>query len=356
MEHREIERFPSYIPEGRCPQKSPEAITSGGRSVFGAFAGLIKNLNIIDAERPVSPLVPRFAYASRLREWEAYEVCFDEGFVCGAIYDVGPIVFNVMIFYDRESKKVTAKQIFGHPRKCVGNTLINNVNRLTTGAFTTEINNQFQDGKAFIKADYIPRSRAKTPMSADLELTSCSIPSVTVMPMGENRPVYTHKELFLAEGKIKIGDREFSLNEDSLAIIDDHKGFYPLKMHYDWITAMGVRDGKPLGINLCKNQAIDPELYSENLLWYNGEQYLLPPVGFEHLPDGGWHIFDEHDAVDIIFRIDDSFKLDKKFLLHSMSYTAPYGQISGWARDYSGDKVELDGLLCMGEDISSRNI
>lgn len=353
---REITAFPSYIHVERRPVSAPESIVKDGRAVFGAFDGLIKNLNITDAEKPVSALVPRFAYSARLREWEAYEVSFDEGFVCGAIYDAGPMVFNIMMFYDRETRKVTAKQSFGHPRKCVGNTLVNNTNRLVIRDFKASIENQFQDGKVSIRADYSPRSKNKTAMGARLELESCSKPGVTVMPMGENRPVYTHKELFQAQGEIWVGDRRFTMNENSLAIIDDHKGFYPLKMHYDWITVMGMKDGKPLGVNLCKNQALDPKRYSENLFWLGDEQFLLPPVTFNRLPNGDWQIRNSDDMVDITFEIHDNFILRKKFSILSMDYTAPYGIVKGWVRDYSGKKVVLDGMLCMGEDISVRNL
>lgn len=350
MERTKIE-YPSYIHENRQPQSAPDAIVSDGKSVFGAFDGPIKNLNIIDAKKPLSPLLPHFVNGLRIKEWEAYEVCFDEGFICGAVYDLGMAVFNIMMFYDRATKKVVANQIFGAPRKCVKNTLMNSTNRLKTGAFETSINNQMQDGKVFIKADYSPKSKKKVPMAADLVLTSCATPSVTVMPLGENKPLYTQKEFFRAEGKIKIGNRIFTMNENSVAIIDDHKGYYPLHMHYDWVTGMGMSEGKPLGFNLCKNQAESPEKYSENLMWLNGELHLLPPVDFEHLENGSWHVFDKYGAVDILFEIDDAYKLNTRFCLHSSKYLAPYGSIKGFAKDNLGNKIVLDGLTGMGEDI-----
>lgn len=355
MEHTEsIKRleYPGYINENRRPQKAPDAIVKDGKSVFGAFDGPIKNLNIIDAKKPVSALLPGFAKSLRIREWEAYEICFDEGFVCGAIYDMGIAVFNILIFYDRATKKVVANQIFGAPRKCVNNSLIDSTNHLKTGAFEASINNQFQNGKVFIKADYAPKSKKKISMAADIVFTSCAVPSITVMPFGANRPVYTQKEFFKAEGKIKIGDREFTMNENSVGIIDDHKGYYPAHMHYDWLTGMGMSDGKPLGFNLCKNQAESPEKYSENLLWLNGELHLLPPVDFEHLENGNWRVFDEFGAVDILFEIDDAYTLNKGFGIHQTKYLAPYGNIKGFAKDLSGNKIILDGLVGMGEDIS----
>jgi len=344
--------YPSYIHESRRPQKAPPAIVTNGKSVFGAFDGPIKNLNIVDAKKPVSAALPHFANSLRIREWEAYEVCFDEGFVCGAIYDMGIAVFNVMMFYDRAAKKVVANQIFGAPRKCVQNSLFNSTNHLKTSAFEASINNQIQDGKVFIKADYSPKSVKKVPMAAELSFTSCAVPSITVMPLGENRPLYTQKEFFRAEGKIKIGGREFTMNENSVGIIDDHKGYYSMHMHYDWLTGMGVVNDSPLGFNLCKNQAEDPEKHSENLLWLNGECHLLPPVDFEHLSNGNWRVFDKFGAVDILFEIDDAYNLVKGFGPVSTKYIAPFGNIKGFVKDLSGNTILLDGLTGMGEDIT----
>ena len=344
--------YPSYIHESRRPQRAPSAIVTDGKSVFGAFDGPIKNLNIVDAKKPVSAALPHFANSLRIREWEAYEVCFDEGFICGAIYDMGIAVFNIMMFYDRDAKKVLTSQIFGPPRKCVQNSLFNSTNRLKTGSFEASINNQMQAGKVFIKTDYSPRSAKKVPMAADLVFSSCAVPSITVMPLGENRPLYTQKEFFKAEGTIKIGNREFFMNENSVGIIDDHKGYYSMHMHYDWLTGMGVLNGSPLGFNLCKNQAECPEKHSENLLWLNGECHLLPPVDFEHLSDGNWRVFDKYGAVDILFEIDDAYNLTKGFGPVSTKYIAPFGNIKGFAKDLSGNKIVLDGLTGMGEDIT----
>ena len=344
--------YPSYIHQNRRPMTAPEAIVTDGKSVFGAFDGPIRNLNIVDAIKPVSPMLPHFANGLRIREWEAYEVCFDEGFICGAIYDMGIAVFNVMMFYDRATKKVVANQIFGAPRKCVNNSLFNSTNYLKTGGFEASINNQIQNGKVYIKANYSPKSKKKISMATDLVFTSCAVPSITVMPLGENRPLYTQKEFFKAEGKIKIGDREFTMNENSVGIIDDHKGYYPMHMHYDWLTGMGLADGKPLGFNLCRNQAENPEMYSENLLWLNGECNLLPPVSFEHLENGNWRVFDKYGAVDILFEINDAYNLTKGFGFHSTKYIAPFGNIKGFAKDISGNKIILDGLTGMGEDIT----
>jgi hypothetical protein len=60
-------------------------------------------------------------------------------------------------------------------------------------------------------------------------------------------------------------------------IIDDHKGYYPCVMKYDWITALGYAgNGRLVGFNLTDNQVQDHEKYNENCLWLDGKMYPRP--------------------------------------------------------------------------------
>lgn len=352
QENTILTKYPTYIVPERYPISAPRHAVTNGVSVFGAFDDVIADVNLDEARRPLGLALPRFFNNSRIKEWEAYEVSFDEGFICGAIYDMGELVFNVLIFYDREAKTVQANQIFGIPRKCVANSLYNTVNHLKTGDFEGRIENHFENGKVKIDCRYAPKAKGKLPMATDLSFTQCAPHGVTVMPLGENRPLYTLKGFFRAEGTISIGDRIFKMNERSTGIIDDHKGYYPRHAHYDWVTAMGSKNGSPLGINLCKNQALDGEKYCENIMWLNGGLHLLPPVEFVHENDRLWHVFDpKHGAVDLRFKIDDHYRLHKGLGGISSDYAAPYGVVEGFALDNDGNKIMLDGLLGMGEDI-----
>ncbi len=56
------------------------------------------------------------------------------------------------------------------------------------------------------------------------------------------------------------------------------------KAHYDWVSTMGKLniDGKMkwFGFNLTRNKSIDQEKYNENIIWFENETSLLPPVTF----------------------------------------------------------------------------
>ena len=69
--------------------------------------------------------------------------------------------------------------------------------------------------------------------------------------------------------------------------MDDHKGFYPYVMQYDWVTGMGYsQEGKLQGFNLTDNQVRDHERFNENCLWLDGKNVSTPTYKNSTT---GWH-------------------------------------------------------------------
>jgi len=179
-------------------------------------------------------------------------------------------------------------------------------------------------------------------------------PIVVSIPFGKNRGMYSHKCLMPMQGSLSIdGKKTEFLRKESFAIIDDHKGFYPYVMKYDWATAAGFNDkGKLVGFNLTDNQSTDPERYNENCLWLDGNLHLLPPVKFER-PDGvegNWLIRDSYGMVDLVFKPDTMGTIDMNFLILKVKYRGPFGYCNGFVKDSSGNRVEIKDYFGMGED------
>ncbi len=354
MRQREIVQnavYPEFIAEKRRPICAPASIVKDGVVAFGTFKDPISDLNILDAKNPVRKHFPRWLNSVRIKEWEAFEISFDEGFVVGAIYDIGMMTFNVIIFFDKAGKKVESNQyIKPGPGKVVKDSLIDSVSSNTHKGFSITFDNQFQDGKCHVMSS-CPAKKDKLKMAVDCDLTSISQPSVAVMPLGDNRPLYSHKELFSATGSITIGDTTFTMNENSVAIIDDHKGFYPYRMHYDWITGMGkTEEDGIIGFNLTDNQVTNTHEYNENYLWLDGDMHPLPAVKIARLDNGNWLATDEHDTVHVEFIIENAFKLKVGISFYGANYIAPFGYHKGWIKDINGVKHSVDDIFGMGED------
>ena len=109
---------------------------------------------------------------------------------------------------------------------------------------------------------------------------------------------------------MKLNGREIRANENTAAVIDDHRGYYPRHTHFDWVTTLGRSEAagerKYFALNLTANQSTDPERYNENLIWLEGKTALLPPVRFTRTPAAGefpgrsvWTIRDDHDMLQL---------------------------------------------------------
>ncbi|MDD6012860.1 MAG: DUF2804 family protein, partial [Oscillospiraceae bacterium] len=157
-------------------------------------------------------------------------------------------------------------------------------------------------------------------------------------------------------GRIEVNGQVYESDEESTAIIDDHKGYYPYISHYDWVTTMCKTDidgeRKYFGINLTRNQSVNQTDYNENLIWFEGKTSRLTPVRFEHIDFNKWHIRDVYGMVDIIFDIKDRYHMYLPMHVVRIDYHITFGELSGYVLDEDGKKYSVDGMPAIGEDKS----
>jgi hypothetical protein len=178
-------------------------------------------------------------------------------------------------------------------------------------------------------------------------------PIVIVQPFGPNRPLYSHKALMPAEGSLRLGERA-SFFEPGLScmIVDDHKGYYPFTMRYDWITGCGYdASGRLIGFNLTDNQVQDHQRYNENCLWLDGKMIPLPPIKVSRPRGvmGPWQARDSYGQVKIDFQPLQDVPIDINLGLVVTRYHGPTGVLSGTIQSPGGEPISFDGLPGMGE-------
>ncbi len=354
-----------YISQNRIPQPTPESIVEDGKVHFGTFDEPFKNLNLLDCDKPCGPNMPDFMKKSRLTEWEAFEVHMDEGALISAVYKIGPMGFSIFVWYDKKTREIHAwRNLVPSKKSKVASQLVDDYCYLKTKDSEYTISNDFMNGKASAKG----YSKGKAgEFSIDMQFERISPLANGVMPLAKNKDgsfrnaLYSEKDFFKAKGTITVNGNAYVTNERSVGIIDDHKGFYPYKAHYDWLTSMGVTDidgeQKYFAFNLTRNQSVDQDNYNENVIWLEGESHPMPPVVFYH-KDGKkkadeWHIVDEKrlGLVDVTFKLHNTFYMPIPLMCY---YALPFGELSGYVTDTNGKKYVLDGMLGIGEDKSTR--
>lgn len=347
--------YPPYISELRRPVNPPEHIINEGTAAFGTFNAPIKHINFLECSKPCGSVMPNFLKPCRLKQWFAYLIDFNQGFILSAVYDTGLMMFNVVSFFDKSTRRVQSNMVFTTKKKhALAASLMDTRTYLKAGGFTQEITNKLQDGKCSIQA-YCPASKKQFLYQADVGLNSISMPSVVVMPLGDNKPLYIHKELFKATGTLTIGNRVFELDEKAICVIDDHKGYYPYHMSYDWISGFKIKGQEdPVAFNLVDNQVVSPDDYNENFIWIKGDVHPIPPIKIIKKNDRLWFAHDEHDVVDLQFEIEDDFVKNIHLPFFKADYRAPFGLIKGTIKDLAGKKHSLEGAFGIGEDLDYR--
>ena len=253
-----MSKYPSYISEKRRPVPTPKCIVENGQAHFGTFDKPFEKLNLIDCEKPCGKLMPDFMKKGRLTEWEAFEVHLDEGALVSAIYNTGPFGFSIFIWFDKRTGKIYKwRNIVPVKKAKVASQLVNDYCELKVKKSEYVIKNDLMNGKASAKGWSEGRSGR---FEIDMSVERLAPPSNVSIPFGPNKPLYSEKDFFKATGYITVNGEKFVTNENSVSIIDDHKGYYPYLAHYDWLTTMGRCDidgeKKYFAFNLTRNQEL----------------------------------------------------------------------------------------------------
>ncbi|MBN1532703.1 MAG: DUF2804 domain-containing protein [Spirochaetes bacterium] len=349
--------YSKYISQTRQSVPTPKSLVENGQAVFGTFDREFERMELLDCKKPLGRFFPGFLRKYRITLWEATEVHLGNGVLIAALCDMGLFGMILHIFYDKRKKRVYSwsTNLASSRMRIAPNLLHGNIAGALTRVSHINYINNFQDGRCSLSGSHFDR---KNRIEYDFDLERVSLPSVVSIPFGPNKPLYTQKDLFRAKGRLTFNGEFFESDDQSTAIVDDHRGYYPYRAHYDWLTTMGRRvNGRKqyFAFNLTRNQSIDQEQYNENLIWLEKKTSLLPPVTFErNAEDTVWTARDEHDMVNVSFDVGDMYRMELHAGLVDIDYHVAFGELQGYLRGTDGTKFVLDGMTGMGEDKSLR--
>ena len=352
--------YSKFISPIRRSVETPKDLIKDGKAVFGTFDKEFETMDLVSTIKPTA--LPSSFNKSRLTLWEACEIHLKEGLLLVALSDMALFGITKMIFFDYRTRKVySIDNTLKSKDTIIAPNLINGSRAFAeTKNSRVEFINNFDKGMAKVSGSHL---KDDDYFEYLFELKKLSNPSVVSIPFGDNRPLYTEKMFFEAKGYLRFNDELIETDSESCAIIDDHRGFYPRKAHYDWLTSMGKIkvNGKDewIAFNLTRNQSIDQEKYNENLIWKEGRSSLLPPVTFTKDKDvkallkgerQTVHVKDEHGMVDLVYEIEACSPMITHALIVKIDYYVTFGRISGFLIDEDGTKYEFDKAEAIGED------
>ena len=355
--------YSKFISDVRRAVPTPKDMVNNGKCVFGTFDKEFETMDLLAIKRPTH--APDIFKRLKLTLWEATEVHLDNGVLLAVVCDMGIFGITINVFYEKTERKVYCwtTNLKSKDTLIAPNLINGSVASATTKNSHVHYVNNFQDGLCELDGH---ADDGVNSIEYKFSLTRLSKPSVVSIPFApiekRHRPLYSQKDFFKAEGTLTFNGKTYNCTEKSTAIVDDHRGYYPRRAHYDWVTTMGINETngekKWFAFNLTRNQSIDQEKYNENLIWLHNETSLLPPVTFTRdvdtrkFKDGAvWKVQDEHGMVDVKFKVYDIFRMQthaKPFV--NIDYFVAFGELEGYLLDEDGNKYTLDGMMGMGED------
>lgn len=331
---------------------TPSALVIDGRFQLGTFASAIARINPLDA----SPATTRWLHSLRLKEWQAFQVTDPDYFIVGAVYATKVIDLLQLAVVEKRTGRIHKWQAKVAPRRLqVAQGLDGTTSMGRAGGLYVAFSNRIPAGDLVVEAQSTPRGDLPP---LDLRVAGHCGPGqaghlVICHPFPNGKVLYSHKCMMPGGGILRMGDRQHEFEAaQSVVILDDHKGFYPFPMAYDWLTAAARdADGRIVGVNLTANQVCDPDRYNENALWLGATVERLPAVRFERPRGvyGTWHIRDRDGRVDVRFSptVPNEVHAGPGRML--AEYYGPFGWLEGTLERSGGDVVRLDGFFGMGE-------
>ena len=244
--------YSKYInPKRRAVGTPKSMVDENGQCAFGTFDKEFEEMDLLKLKKPTR--APDFMKRLKLTLWEATEVHLKEGVLLAVVCDMGIFGKTMNLFYDKRSKKVYCWDTDLKSKDTV--IAPNLINGAIAGAHTpvsfVKYENNFQDGKCHLSGSHKGKCfidskeySDKPSIEYDFELSKISKPCIVSIPFpySDNRPLYSQKDFFKATGRLVINGEELHTDETSTAIVDDHRGYYPRRAHYDWVTTMGIHD------------------------------------------------------------------------------------------------------------------
>lgn len=335
----------------------PRALVTAGRVRFGTFSGPVEDVNLVDAA-PWRVPIPRRLRALRLKEWQACQFGNGRHFVVVALFNAKVLALAQVKVYDRKQRtsQVFERQLPGWAFDVPRN-LLHSALEWSSADAAIRFDNRLREGRVEL-AVRVEESRdcagIEGRLVADTKATEAQVVSI---PFGPNRGMYSHKACLPVTGELSVGGEPVAFDpENSFLFLDDHKGYYPYVMRWDWVVGAGFDEkGRRIGFNLTRNASVDPERYNENCLWVDGKRHLLPPVHFERQqrPEE-WRVRDDAGEVDIVLEVELTGTVRVNAWVIESRYRGPFGRFRGTLRGPGGTTISVDGFTGMGEDFYLR--
>jgi hypothetical protein len=336
-------------------KETPEQMVTDGRiTAFGVFREPFRHINLLDANIPG---VPKSLTKYRLKEWQHFAVLSQEVLMAFVIIDAHYMANSFCYVVDRETGDYVEhhRDASSHATK-LAQELWSDACTFKRRGYSIEIENRLEEGFHRTKID-IAASLKEPGIHADLlilEDLNRIQPLIPVLPISENRPMYTHKAAVPVQGEIHLGKRRIVLDENiDVVMVDVQKTFYPYNTLWRWATCAGRdQEGEIIALNLVQNMIPDDDANNENCLWVNGQLSTWKGARF-NLDESQilrpWQIETTDGECRLEFFPQGERAGKINFGILKSDYHQPYGRFRGTVTDSGGRQYQIEDFFGVTE-------
>lgn len=335
-------------------------LVSGASFNFGRYNQPFGAINPLAAEPFGGRRLPKAVKDWRLKEWQAFQFANERYFVNVALFNAKILALVQIKIFDRQLQKKYLVEKKVSPLKLRAPTQLLDSEMAYAGrGYRLRFRNRLAHDVIDIEFEAAATDNQPEVRGRIRALASGQEPLVVAIPFGKNHGMYSHKGLMPAEGELSVGGESSAfMPGTSYILMDDHRGYYPFVMRWDWLTSgKFLPDGRLFGFNLTRNDSSDPERFNENAYWLDGRAQALPAVTFERGQSGGgevWRVRDRAGRVNVDFKVEVEGRVDINAIVIRSKYRGPFGVCSGYLLSEQGEKLSVDGMFGMAEDFYLR--
>ena len=325
-------------------------VAAGQGRRYGRFAARCDSVNPLDEYSGMARSLRRL----RLKEWIGFTLLHPDLYSSMIIQDANFLASSEIYAYPR-----AAGALFQHAANAKGGSL--RMPERLPGSHPVFAKPGYRleytfaaDGKsARIFGDIAATEKApafRLDLALHLDRASAPLSVSSRLPGGK---LYTHKALFPVSGTYRVGDTsvEFDPARD-LAVIDEHKSFFPYRTDWLWGTLGWQADRSPVGANFAFRPGVAGQ-EEESCIWTPAACEPLSDVTFTRSA-ASWRVASADGRLDVTFTQEGRKDVKVQLGVFALDYYQLFGSYSGTLRSLSGIAYPVDGVHGVCESFRAR--
>ncbi len=340
----------------------PKSFVKGGKPVFGTFRGHPVRFDIRGVYRPYA-VMPLPVFITNLRIKSRLVFSFDAGEYIGRIsfIDAKVVGFSEVVFWNKTTKqKFVYHSLLGPKKRLVPHDLesasTSNFSKKRRTLISWDRKKNKLSVKFDLKGDSV-RPNAKASLSAIFSDSQfAEMTSVRPNPTFR-RSCASYDSVLPLRGTVTLsyrnGEKKEMQSEDGISFFSMIRSYMMFSSHGESVSGFGHIDENVLSFKISaeSHEAVNPERYNCNVLFYNGKATALPPAVITHYSgmNQKWVIQDTENMIDLTFTpLSSSVNSINALVVRSIYHTI-YGVFEGTFVTADGEKISFKSLSGIAE-------